>query len=407
MDVDRRHVLAGLTLALGVAAAVILVDVLATVFFAITVAYVLAPVARWFRARGLRPWWASAATAVVAIVGALLVSLPVVVLLGVRVSRFVDLIRSIPSETVELSWRGFTYQASTTDLVPVAVGVVQDLALSLARATPVLAIKLTLFGVVVFALLMAGGRARTAVLSTVPADYREVVESLADRAKTVLTAIYIVQAGTAIGTFVVGVPVFVLLGYEFPFTLAALAGILQFLPIVGPSLVIGLLAAVDLATGNVVRAVLVLVVGGLLVAWLPDPIIRPQLARRTGDFPGSLYFVGFTGGLFSLGVVGIIAGPLVVALLVEAGSLLSAELEDHAARRDALARKTTVVDTLPLGWVPSPFGEGEKPDDGSPPPGEGDRRGPGSGGDDRHGAGSDGGDPGGNGADGPSPDGER
>jgi len=49
---------------------------------------------------------------------------------------------------------------------------------------------------------------------------------------------------------------------------------------------------------------------------------------------GSLYFIGFVGGLLSLGAIGIIVGPLVVALLVEAAGLVSQEFE-------------TTVDTSP------------------------------------------------------------
>jgi predicted PurR-regulated permease PerM len=36
----------------------------------------------------------------------------------------------------------------------------------------------------------------------------------------------------------------------------------------------------------------------------------------------SLYFVGFVGGVLTLGAIGIIAGPLIVAILVEVVELL-------------------------------------------------------------------------------------
>jgi hypothetical protein len=53
--------------------------------------------------------------------------------------------------------------------------------------------------------------------------------------------------------------------------------------------------------------------------------------RRTADLPASLYFVGFTGGVLTLGAVGIIAGPLAIALLVEAVSLLGDAVPDDPA----------------------------------------------------------------------------
>lgn len=67
-------------------------------------------------------------------------------------------------------------------------------------------------------------------------------------------------------------------------------------------------------------------VGFFLVAWLPDVLIRPRLARGAANLPGTLYFAGFTGGLLTLGPIGVIAGPLAVALLAEATALLAAEL---------------------------------------------------------------------------------
>jgi predicted PurR-regulated permease PerM len=72
------------------------------------------------------------------------------------------------------------------------------------------------------------------------------------------------------------------------------------------------------------------VVGGGLIAWLPDLTIRPRLARRTADLDGSLYFIGFVGGLLSLGAIGVIVGPLVVALLAETAGLVADEFDIEA-----------------------------------------------------------------------------
>jgi predicted PurR-regulated permease PerM len=85
----------------------------------------------------------------------------------------------------------------------------------------------------------------------------------------------------------------------------------------------------DRQPSDVAGAILVFAVGGLVVGWLPDAVIRTRLARETADLPGSLYFIGFTGGLLSVGPVGFIAGALVVAFLVEASELLAAEVNGH------------------------------------------------------------------------------
>jgi predicted PurR-regulated permease PerM len=129
----------------------------------------------------------------------------------------------------------------------------------------------------------------------------------------------------AFGTFRVAWGLFAALGYRGAFALAVVAGILQFVPVVGPSIVVGAIAAADFAGGDTVGATLVLVLGLVLVGFLPDAVIRPRLARYTTGMAASLYFVGFTGGVLSLGLVGFIAGPVVVALLLEAANLLATE----------------------------------------------------------------------------------
>jgi predicted PurR-regulated permease PerM len=89
-----------------------------------------------------------------------------------------------------------------------------------------------------------------------------------------------------------------------------------------------IVAGFHLSAGQFVSAILVLVVGGFFVAWLPDILIRPRLAERAANLSAGVYFIGFVGGLLSMGAIGVIAGPLVVALVVEAATLLSAELND-------------------------------------------------------------------------------
>jgi predicted PurR-regulated permease PerM len=94
------------------------------------------------------------------------------------------------------------------------------------------------------------------------------------------------------------------------------------------------LAGLELVAGEVVRAALVFGLGGLLVGVLPDVLIRPRLARLTAGIPGSLYFVGFFGGLLSVGALGIIAGPLAVALVAEAVRLLVSDSASAAEQQE-------------------------------------------------------------------------
>lgn len=327
MSTNRRRrqlVLAGLLVGASVIAGFVLFDVLSTVFFAITVAYVLYPVRRLLVDRGLPVWAASATVATGAFALVVVVLAPLAFVLYRRRRALIGLLREVP-ETIEIPVGDFSYTIVTAGLADGARSFLSDLAIGVAAAAPVLALQLLLFAILLYALLLRPRAAGETLLEVVPSEYHYIVRSLNRRVRETLFGIYVLQAATAAGTFVVAFVVFLLLGYSAPFTLAVVAGLLQFVPVVGPGLLVGALAVVDLLADNVPRAIVVAVVGALLVGLAPDAIIRPRLAEWAADLPTSLYFIGFTGGLLTVGPIGFIAGPLAVAVLVEVVSLLTEE----------------------------------------------------------------------------------
>jgi len=211
---------------------------------------------------------------------------------------------------------------------------------SIAAGLPVLLIKLVLFVLLVFSLLHNQRNIRAATIAIVPPAYRDIAAALHTRARETLFALYVLQAATALATFLLAVPVFFLLGYNSPIVLATVAGILQFVPVAGPSLLILALVVGQLVAGDILGALLVALFGGTLIVALPDAVIRPRLASKTADISSSLYFIGFVGGLLSLGALGIIVGPLVVALLVEAAALVSQEFDHQPSAETPLAAST-------------------------------------------------------------------
>lgn len=327
MPPQRRLVLTALALVLFAVAGLVLHRVLGTVFLAITVAYILVPAQRRLCDRGLHDWWAAATVSAGATV-AVLVPFGAFVYLAVnRLRPVLGFLAELP-DAVTLAGFGVTYTVVLADAVATLSSIIRGLGLALVAAVPVLALKVTLFAILVFALLVNHEAAEAAVLATIPREYHDVATALGGRATETLYAIYVLQAATAFGTFLVAIPVFVGLGYPVPLTLALAAGTLQFLPIVGPTILILALGAWRIAIGDVTGAVVLFVVAGLFVAWLPDVVIRPRLSRVTARLPGSLYYIGFVGGLLTLGAIGIVAGPLAIALAVTAVELLT-DAERH------------------------------------------------------------------------------
>ncbi len=317
--------LLGVLLAVALVAMFVLARVLATVFFAITVAYVLYPVRQWVLNRGRGRRVSAAVATLVGFLAVLLAVVPIVGALYGRRREFISFIRELPPE-VPVSAYGFEY---TID-VSYVLGLIQDglttIAVGFASAAPVVALQGALFVLLVYALLLRPHDIRAAAFAFFPVGYHDVVISFHERVRATLYAIYVLQAATAFGTFLIAYVVFAMLGYDSALTLSVLSGLLQFIPVLGPSVVVLGLAGYQLVLGNTGAAILVTAFGLILVGFLPDAIIRTRLAAFTAGMPGSLYFVGFVGGILTIGIVGFIAGPLVVALLLEAGQLLSAEM---------------------------------------------------------------------------------
>ncbi|RQH00925.1 AI-2E family transporter [Natrarchaeobius oligotrophus] len=322
---SRRYVLGGVVVALGVLTGAILLEVLGTILFALTVAYVLVPLQKWLVRRGLSEWTGAAVATVLGFVGAVAVFSPIALTLYFRIDEIVTVVEELPAE-IPITAFDVTYTVEVAVVQSMAIDFLTDVAISFASALPVLAIKFALFVILLFALVLKGDDAARAAIAPVPVEYRDVVDALAKRVRETLYAIYVLQLATSVATLLIGYPLFLALGYDMAFTLAIVAAILQFVPIIGPSLLIVPIAIYHVTAGELAAALLVGVLGVALVAWLPDIAVRPRLARRSAGLPGSLYFVGFTGGLFTLGAIGIVVGPLIVAVFVEAVDLLADEV---------------------------------------------------------------------------------
>ncbi|TKX85500.1 AI-2E family transporter [Halorubrum sp. SS5] len=334
MVLNRQRLLGALLVALATLAAAVLAEVLRTVVFAVTVAYVLYPLRQRLVGRGLSRRIACAAATAVAFAGAVLLVAPLLYALYRRRSQLIDLLERIP-DAVPISVGGFETVVDIAPFVAAAEGFVRDVALALAGAAPVLVLELVVFTFLVYGILYRPGAVGTAVFGVLPPEYHDIPTRLHERTRRTLYSIYVLQAATAAGTFVLALVVFRVLGYGSPVLLAVIAGVLQFIPVVGPSVLIVALGAGDVLVGQPGRAIAVLVIGLVVVAFVPDAVIRTRLAGWTGKISPGLYFVGFVGGILTLGAVGVIVGPLVVSLLLEVIDMLT----EHGAESGPAAHE--------------------------------------------------------------------
>ena len=127
--------------------------------------------------------------------------------------------------------------------------------------------------------------------------------------------------GTVDGLVLVGLGEGVLLGivYYFagvphPVLLGALTAVAAMIPF-GAPLVFGIAAAILLANGAVVPAVVV-VAAGFVVTFVADHFVRPALIGGTTRLPFLWVLLGILGGVETFGLLGLFLGPAVMAALI-------------------------------------------------------------------------------------------
>lgn len=109
-----------------------------------------------------------------------------------------------------------------------------------------------------------------------------------------------------LGFFIFRVPNSILLTL-----LAAIAGVF---PIVGPALVWIPVSIYLLLANKTFAAVGVLIFG--VLASFADNLLRPLFVSKRTNLSSALVLVGMIGGLFFLGIIGLILGPLILAYLM-------------------------------------------------------------------------------------------
>lgn len=201
----RRRTLLWLLVAVAAVATLVLFDVLGTVFFAITVAYVLYPVRQWVYGRGASRRIAAGVATLVAFAALLLVMAPIAGALYVRRGAFIEFVRGLPAQT-PVSAFGFEYVIDVSDALTRLQESLTGVAVDVAGTAPVIALKAALFVLLVYALLIRPHDIRAAVMELVPPTYHDVVQAFHERVRSTLYAIYVLQAVTGLATAVVAVP---------------------------------------------------------------------------------------------------------------------------------------------------------------------------------------------------------
>jgi predicted PurR-regulated permease PerM len=116
---------------------------------------------------------------------------------------------------------------------------------------------------------------------------------------------------------------FWILGIRAALLWAVLMAVLSLLPALGAALVWLPVAIFYLATGAVVRGI-ILVAYGVLVISLVDNVVRPFLVGRDTRMPDYVVLISTLGGIAILGANGFVIGPIIAAMFIAVWGIFSA-----------------------------------------------------------------------------------
>ena len=141
---------------------------------------------------------------------------------------------------------------------------------------------------------------------------------------TVITSA--VQAAAAlVGYLIAGVPS--------PIFFTGVTFFVAFIPAVGAASVCLAAAALLFVTGHSYMA-LFLAIWGVTVVGLVDNVVKPYLVKAGMEMSGAVVFFSFIGGLAAFGTVGLLLGPLVVALFLALLRIYRRDFRPPAASSD-------------------------------------------------------------------------
>jgi predicted PurR-regulated permease PerM len=109
--------------------------------------------------------------------------------------------------------------------------------------------------------------------------------------------------------------------------LGILAALCSIIPVIGTGLVWGPAAIYLIATGSPIRGIILLGIGFGVISML-DNIIRPLVVGTRVQANAFVLMLAMLGGVQAFGFLGLFIGPVVIAMLMAVGTMLSEEIAD-------------------------------------------------------------------------------
>ena len=163
--------------------------------------------------------------------------------------------------------------------------------------------------------LMVGGEALLAWIDSVSPLRRGQTREILSEFRKVSSAVIVstlITAGVQAAAALVG---YLIAGVPHPIFFGVVTFFVAMIPAIGAATVCLLAAMILLVTGHPYMA-LFLAVWGALIVGLVDNVVKPYLIKGNVEMEGVVVFFSLIGGLAAFGMVGLLIGPLAVALFL-------------------------------------------------------------------------------------------
>lgn len=194
-------------------------------------------------------------------------------------------------------------------------------------ATGTLAFQMAMMLIALFFLLVDGKRLLAWVLEASPLRRRQTQELVAEFSK-VSFAVLVSTAVTAAVQAAVALVGYLIAGVPYTLFFTGVTFFFALIPAIGAAVICLFAAFILLATGHPYAAGF-LAVWGVVAVGLVDNVVKPYLIKGDIEMHGAVVFFALIGGIAAFGMIGLLLGPLAVALFL---AILRIWRRDFASR---------------------------------------------------------------------------
>jgi predicted PurR-regulated permease PerM len=309
----QKYVLIGLFLILLYVSYLLIKPFLAALISSFILAYILHPIYKRIKKIVKKDYIASAITTLLAI---FIVILPIALVGNVIFKEATSMYENGALQKAGIIIQNYIKNPDIMSYITAnSVKVIEFISSSIGKMImnlPSMIISILITIITTFYLLMNGEDFIKQVKKAIPFKHKdEFIENVGETTYSIVNGFFMV----AVIEFIISAIAFSVLGIEGAFIWAAIVAFTSLLPLIGPFLVVFMpLAILNLINQNYITLVL-LGVAYALVAYVEN-ITRSKIIGNRAKMHPVVILIGIIGGIELFGLIGMIAGPLILSMMI-------------------------------------------------------------------------------------------